>query len=178
MLSSDFAHVTVVLPSLNPDEKLQKTVASLLAAGFTYLVLVNDGSREDTLRFFPKEDEHITVLRHEVNRGKGAALKTAFRYVLEHRPDSPGVVTADGDGQHRAEDVRRCAEAMIADGRPEDRFRLPGLFAAACAAPQPHGKPHHLRRLSHFLRAAAVGYTDGAARHSAGPASADADCAG
>ena len=116
MPSSDFAHVTVVLPSLNPDEKLQKTVASLLAAGFTDLVLVNDGSREDTLRFFPKEDEHITVLRDEVNRGKGAALKTAFRYVLEHRPDSPGVVTADGDGQHRAEDVRRCAEAMIADG--------------------------------------------------------------
>ena len=173
MPSSDFAHVTVVLPSLNPDEKLQKTVASLLAAGFTDLVLVNDGSREDTLRFFPKEDEHITVLRHEVNRGKGAALKTAFRYVLEHRPDSPGVVTADGDGQHRAEDVRRCAEAMIADG---DARKI--VFAAACAAPQPHGQPHHLRRLSHFLRAAAVGYTDGAARHSAGPASADADCAG
>ena len=172
MLSSDFAHVTVVLPSLNPDEKLQKTVASLLAAGFTDLVLVNDGSREDTLRFFPKEDEHITVLRHEVNRGKGAALKTAFRYVLEHRPDSPGVVTADGDGQHRAEDVRRCAEAMIADG---DARKI--VFGCR-DFPQPHGQPHHLRRLSHFLRAAAVGYTDGAARHSAGPASADADCAG
>lgn len=128
MPSSDFAHVTVVLPSLNPDEKLQKTVASLLAAGFTDLVLVNDGSREDTLRFFPKEDEHITVLRHEVNRGKGAALKTAFRYVLEHRPDSPGVVTADGDGQHRAEDVRRCAEAMIADGDARKSFSAAGTF--------------------------------------------------
>ena len=171
MLSSDFAHVTVVLPSLNPDEKLQKTVASLLAAGFTDLVLVNDGSREDTLRFFPKEDEHITVLRHEVNRGKGAALKTAFRYVLEHRPDSPGVVTADGDGQHRAEDVRRCAEAMIADG---DARKI--VFGCRDFS-LPH-VPHHLRRISHFLRAAAVGYTDGAARHSAGSAPADADRTG
>lgn len=116
MVSSDLSCVTVVLPSLNPDEKLQKTVASLLAVGFTDLVLVNDGSRADTLRFFPAEDERITVLRHEVNRGKGAALKTAFRYVQEHRPASRGVVTVDGDGQHRAEDVRRCAETMLADG--------------------------------------------------------------
>ena len=116
MVSSDLSCVTVVLPSLNPDEKLQKTVASLLAVGFTDLVLVNDGSRADTLRFFPAEDERITVLRHEVNRGKGAALKTAFRYVLDHRPASRGVVTVDGDGQHRAEDVRRCAETMLADG--------------------------------------------------------------
>mgnify|MGYP004642616353 FL=1 len=116
MVSSDLSCVTVVLPSLNPDEKLQKTVASLLAVGFTDLVLVNDGSRADTLRFFPAEDERITVLRHEVNRGKGAALKTAFQYVLDNRPDSAGVVTVDGDGQHRAEDVRRCAETMLADG--------------------------------------------------------------
>ena len=116
MVSSDLSCVTVVLPSLNPDEKLQKTVASLLAVGFTDLVLVNDGSRADTLRFFPAEDERITVLRHEVNRGKGAALKTAFQYVLDNRPDSAGVVTVDGAGQHRAEDVRRCAETMLADG--------------------------------------------------------------
>ena len=32
------------------------------------------------------------------------------------RPASRGVVTVDGDGQHRAEDVRRCAETMLADG--------------------------------------------------------------
>ena len=112
----DIRRVTVVLPSYNPDEKLQKTVASLLAVGFTDLVLVNDGSRANTEQFFPAEDEHITVLRHTVNRGKGAALKTAFQYVLDNRPDSTGVVTVDGDGQHRAEDVRRCAEAMAADG--------------------------------------------------------------
>lgn len=116
MQASDIRRVTVVLPSLNPDEKLQKTVASLLAVGFTDLVLVNDGSRADTLCFFPKADAQITVLRHEVNRGKGAALKTAFRYVLENRPASLGAVTVDGDGQHRAEDVLRCAEAMVKDG--------------------------------------------------------------
>lgn len=116
-MEQNFAdRVTVVLPSLNPDEKLQKTVDALLSVGFTDIVIVNDGSREDCLKFFPPAGEHITVLTHEVNRGKGAALKTAFRYVLDNRPDSPGVVTADGDGQHTAKDVRRCAEEMLRDG--------------------------------------------------------------
>lgn len=113
MLSLDIQQITVVLPSLNPDEKLQKTVASLLAVGFTDIVLVDDGSRADTLPFFPKENAQITLLTHEINRGKGAALKTAFRYVLANRPNSRGVVTVDGDGQHLAADVRRCAEAML-----------------------------------------------------------------
>lgn len=113
MQSSNIQQITVALPSLNPDEKLQKTVDSLLSVGFTDLVLVNDGSRADTLCFFPKENAQITVLTHAVNCGKGAALKTAFHYVLENRPHSRGVVTVDGDGQHLAADVLRCAEAML-----------------------------------------------------------------
>jgi glycosyltransferase involved in cell wall biosynthesis len=51
------------------------------------------------------------VLTHEVNRGKGAALKTAFKWYMENR-DGLGVVTADGDGQHKPEDARNLAVAM------------------------------------------------------------------
>lgn len=105
--------ISIIIPSLNPDEKLQKTVDSLLAVGFTDIICVNDGSREDCLSFFPMENEKITRLRHEVNRGKGAALKTAFTYIQNNRPESLGAVTVDGDGQHAAVDVLRCAEAMV-----------------------------------------------------------------
>ncbi len=107
--------ISIIVPSLNPDEKLKKTVSSLIDIGFTDIICVNDGSREDCLEFFPEENENITRLTHEVNRGKGAALKTAFAYILENRPDSLGAVTVDGDGQHAAEDVLRCAEKMIAE---------------------------------------------------------------
>lgn len=99
--------VTVVLPSLNPDEKLQKTVDALLSVGFTDIVIVNDGSREDCLKFFPPAGEHITVLTHEVNRGKGAALKTAFRFCAEEGKRPPAVITADGDGQHQIDDISK-----------------------------------------------------------------------
>ena len=54
------------------------------------------------------------LLRHEVNRGKGGALKTAFAWFLEHTGEDLGVVTVDGDGQHTAADALRCAGELEA----------------------------------------------------------------
>ncbi len=107
--------ISIIVPSLNPDEKLGKTIESLIAVGFSDIICVNDGSREDCLKYFPEENEKITRLTHEVNRGKGAALKTAFSYIRKKRPDSIGAVTVDGDGQHAASDVLRCAVQMVED---------------------------------------------------------------
>lgn len=110
--------VTVVIPSLNPDEKLVGTVSALLDAGVSDLVLVDDGSDAahqapfDALRDRPG----ITLLTHPVNRGKGRALKTAFAWIAENRPDTQGVVTADGDGQHSTTDILTLMEA-VADSK-------------------------------------------------------------
>ncbi|MBQ2117898.1 MAG: bifunctional glycosyltransferase family 2/GtrA family protein [Clostridia bacterium] len=110
----DIARITVVIPSYQPDEKLKKTFSGLAEAGFTDILVVDDGGGE---RFAPvfdelKRDPRCTLLVHEINRGKGAALKTAFSYLRDHRPDSLGCVTADGDGQHLPEDVLACAKRM------------------------------------------------------------------
>ena len=114
---SDLANVSVVLPSLDPDEKLTAVIDGLLEYGFSDIILVNDGSKPENLHYFEdaaRLHPEIHLLRHEVNRGKGAALKTAFTYVLENRPDSLGVVTVDGDNQHHPADTRACTEAMLA----------------------------------------------------------------
>ena len=108
----DIKNISIIIPSLNPDEKLCKTINSLIDAGFDDIVCVNDGSKEECLQFFPKENEKITLLKHDVNKGKGAALKTAFSYIMENRPNSIGAVTVDGDGQHTAKDVLFCAGEM------------------------------------------------------------------
>lgn len=127
--------VTVILPSFNPDEQLISVVEGLLSAGLTDIVVVNDGSAADHAVHFQALTRFsgVTVLSHPVNLGKGQALKTGFAYVLEHRPDSVGVVTADGDGQHRPQDVRAVAEALQADPgrvylgvRDFDRPQVPG----------------------------------------------------
>lgn len=106
--------VTIIIPSLNPDEKLMMVVNSLIQTGFNDIVLVNDGSDEAHMGPFnqAKELPQCTVLHHEVNKGKGRALKTAFEYCLANRKDIAGVVTVDGDNQHRAEDIKHCAQVM------------------------------------------------------------------
>ena len=105
-------NVFLIIPSLNPDEKLAKTVKGMLEAGFQNIIIVDDGSDEEHKQYFPSGNNSITVLTHNVNKGKGAALKTAFKYVLDNFPDADGVVTADGDGQHTPSDVVACAEAI------------------------------------------------------------------
>lgn len=110
--------VTIVLPSLNPDEKLNIVVQGLLQEGFRDIVIVNDGSDEAHLAPFTEAAAHpeVTVLTHEVNKGKGRALKTAFHYIRENRKDIFGVVTVDGDNQHTPKDIRACAEKMQETG--------------------------------------------------------------
>ena len=112
--------VSVVLPSLDPDEKLDAVIDGLLEYGFTDIILVNDGSKPENLpRFQHAADTHpeVHLLHHEVNRGKGAALKTAFAYFLEARPNGTGVITVDGDNQHHPEDTLACARRMLETGK-------------------------------------------------------------
>ena len=108
--------ISVIIPSYNPNEKLIETVRALRSIGFCDIIIVNDGSDEAHLRHFPdKYEPCCTVINMELNRGKGAALKTAFRYFLSNRGDKAGVVTVDGDGTHNASDVLKCAEAMLSE---------------------------------------------------------------
>ena len=116
----DLSKISVVLPSLDPDEKLHAVIDGLLEYGFTDIILVNDGSKKENLHYFEEEvaahPDVIHLLHHEVNKGKGAALKNAFRYFLANRPDGLGVVTVDGDNQHHPEDTRRSCEHMMETG--------------------------------------------------------------
>lgn len=110
--------ISVVLPSLDPDEKLISVIDGLLEYGFTDIILVNDGSKPENLHYFEQAAarSEVHLLHHSDNRGKGAALKTAFTWFLENRPEGAGVVTVDGDNQHHPEDTRRCAERMLETG--------------------------------------------------------------
>ena len=112
---SNLSNITVVLPSLDPDEKLLAVIDGLLEYGFTDIVLINDGSKPENLHYFEKASAHpeVHLLHHLHNKGKGAALKNAFSWILNNRPDCVGVVTVDGDNQHHPEDTLACVEHMI-----------------------------------------------------------------
>lgn len=113
------SRISVVLPSLDPDDKLLTVIQGLITYGFEDIILVNDGSKAENRHYFEAAAAHpqVHLLEHPCNRGKGAALKTAFAWFLENRPDGTGVVTVDGDNQHHPEDTRACALHMLETGR-------------------------------------------------------------
>ncbi len=108
-------NVTVILPSLDPDHRLNLVVDGCLEKGFKRIVIVNDGSSEDCLEPFKTAAEKpgVIVLTNEINRGKGSSLKTAMAWVAENQKDAKGVVTVDGDNQHHPDDIAACALAML-----------------------------------------------------------------
>ena len=110
--------LAIVLPSLDPDRKFDGVVQGLVDAGFAHIVIVDDGSDEAHQAHFERAAAHpcCRVLHHGVNKGKGRALKTAFRCVLDELPEAAGVITIDGDGQHLLEDIIACGEKMLALG--------------------------------------------------------------
>lgn len=110
-------NISIILPSLNPDEKLLKVVNGLIDKGFDDIIIVNDGSDKDHLTPFLTAEKlnQCTVLTHDVNKGKGRALKTAFEYFLENRQGKDGVITVDGDNQHQPDDIYACGEAMLSN---------------------------------------------------------------
>lgn len=107
--------VSVIIPSLNPDNKLVAVVDALLEEGFKDIIIVNDGSDEEHMAPFKEVAAHseCTILTHEVNKGKGRGLKTAFEFCLENRKDIDGVVTVDGDNQHRAKDIKNAVKLWL-----------------------------------------------------------------
>ncbi|MBR0090810.1 MAG: GtrA family protein [Lachnospiraceae bacterium] len=111
----------IVIPSLKPDERLPRLVTDIRTAfpdaGMEApdVLIVNDGSDASYDSFFEEAKKNgATVLRHEVNRGKGAALKTAVAWIREHYGNDRGMITADADGQHLPKDIVRVAQDMEA----------------------------------------------------------------
>ncbi|WP_433676358.1 GtrA family protein [Microbacterium gorillae] len=104
----------VVIPAYEPGGRLVPLVDSLVSAGLTVIV-VNDGSGTPFAEVFAYAEAHgAMVLRHDHNRGKGAALRTAFAHIAEHHPDVD-VITADSDGQHTATDILHVAAELAMD---------------------------------------------------------------
>lgn len=99
----------VIIPAYEPDERMLETINELTAKTSFNIIVVNDGSSNEKSKLFLKASEKATVICHDKNRGKGAAIKTAMRYIRNSSDDAI-IVVADADGQHKTKDIIRVAQ--------------------------------------------------------------------
>ena len=106
--------IYVIIPAYNPSEKLFLNFVEELLEKNNKIIVINDGSNAEYNKIFKKlENKNIEVLKHNVNLGKGRAMKTGFNYILNNYPQCKGVVVADCDGQHCVDDIVKCAIQLI-----------------------------------------------------------------
>jgi glycosyltransferase involved in cell wall biosynthesis len=99
--------VFIIVPAYNEAARIRDVVERLLSR-FSNIVVVNDGSRDQTgeaLKSLP-----IYYCEHAVNLGQGAALKTGTELAIGLGADV--IVHVDADGQHRVEDVEKVVAAL------------------------------------------------------------------
>ena len=134
--------LVTIIPALNA----AKTLGPVIDAARRHLepVLVIDDGSSDRTSDVAREHGAI-VLRHEINRGKGGALKTGFAWALANGCD--GVITLDADGQHLPSEIPKFIRAagetgadLIIGGRAHlfehmlPRRRRANRFSAWCIA--------------------------------------------
>lgn len=97
--------LVIVVPAYNPDSALIALVESLChKENVIAIVVVDDGSQDSEPFDKIKANSKVKILAHDVNMGKGRALKTAFNYITNIE-NNFSIVTADADGQHLVEDI-------------------------------------------------------------------------
>ena len=93
----------ILIPSYRSAAQLKRFVAALLTVvPKDHILVVDDASKDGTYEFC--QQEGINCIRHSVNKGKGAALKTGFAYFAGDA-GVRWILTMDADGQHSPSDI-------------------------------------------------------------------------
>jgi glycosyltransferase involved in cell wall biosynthesis len=134
--------IAVIIPALNAERTIAKVVIDARKE-LEPVIVIDDGSTDATGA--AAEAAGAMVLRHDVNRGKGGALKTGFAWALDNSYDA--VITLDADGQHLPSEIpkfvaeyERNREDLIIGGRAHlfeqmlPRRRNANRFSAWCIA--------------------------------------------
>ncbi len=101
----------IIVPVYNGEKYIRTFIANVDSKLLKKFVFVNDGSTDETVDILKKNNMH--VLHHAVNRGKGAAIKTALRWIKDNNGSS--AITIDIDLQHPLELIDQFSQ--IPDGK-------------------------------------------------------------
>ena len=105
--------IVVVVPTYNNPLTIEKVAHDVIHHGYT-LIIVDDGSDTPVSSLIEKHDK-LTILRHEVNQGKGEAIITGAKEAREK--GFSYFISLDGDGQHLASQIEKICDTC--DGKDQ-----------------------------------------------------------
>lgn len=100
--------VFIVIPCYNEAKVIAKVIKDIKKEGWKNIVVVDDGSTDKTS--LEAQKENVFVLRHILNRGKGAAVKTGLEFAK--KKNAGVVVTIDGDGQNNPKEIKKLVNEI------------------------------------------------------------------
>ncbi len=114
------SNIVIVIPTYNPTQLLLDTLMDL--DSYPELralpkLIVNDGSVYGSEYLIEaKKNPSVILVNHDVNLGKGAAIKTAIQFLMGHRSELKYMLTVDSDRQHLGKDVLSVVQSIISNG--------------------------------------------------------------
>ena len=94
----------IVVPAYNESEVIGLVLDELHKQNYRNIIVVDDGSTDST--YLKTKEKDVVILRHMLNRGKGAAVKTGIEAAKILQADQ--IVTFDADGQHEPKDIKKA----------------------------------------------------------------------
>lgn len=101
--------IYIVIPAYNEENTISGVIKDLKKHNYHNIIVVDDGSTDNTLKI--ARQAGTLVVRHPINLGQGAALRTGMDLALDLGVDL--IVTFDADGQHMARDINKLIKPVI-----------------------------------------------------------------
>jgi len=100
--------IVVVVPTYNNPLTISNVASDILSHGYR-LIIIDDGSEIKVSNIITSPNEKLTILRHEINQGKGAAIITGMKEAQQQ--GYTYCASMDGDGQHLASQIETICNA-------------------------------------------------------------------
>nr|MDD3719880.1 DUF2304 family protein [Candidatus Gracilibacteria bacterium] len=104
--------IAFVIPAYNEGKVIKDTIENVINHGYKNIIVINDGSRDDTLDVLKEFNDKVIVLTHYKNRGQGAAIETGFEYLRRYGKKVDYICTYDSDGQHDINDLEKFIKIL------------------------------------------------------------------
>lgn len=125
-------HCCVLIPTYNNQKTLRRVIDGVLVySGGEDVIVINDGSTDETVSILSEYGSKIRVIHNDKNRGKGFSLRRAFKESL--KLGYKNAISIDSDGQHLPSDIPLFIEkayqnpgALIMGSRNMEQEGVPG----------------------------------------------------